>query len=82
MKKIFKFIGKGFKAIGLFFKKLFVGIVKYIVNVFRQMKKMRWPSKKTILETTTIVLVFVFLLSVYFIIDDFIIIQLLKLIKY
>ena len=82
MKKVFKTIGKFFKAIGRFFKKLFVGIIRFFVLVYRQMKKMRWADKKTIIESTTIVVTFIIFMGAYFMLDDFIIVQLLRVIGY
>lgn len=73
---------KVFKAIGRFFKKLGYSIAKFFVLTVREMKKVRWPSKEKMKEASQIVLAFLFLFGVYIILDDFIIAQLLKLIKY
>lgn len=73
---------KVFKAIFNFFKRMMIAIVRYFVLVFKQIKKMRWPDKKTMIEATSVVLVFVVFMGIYFMIDDFIIVNLLKLIKY
>ena len=48
----------------------------------REMKKVRWPSKEKMKEASQIVLAFVVLFGLYIVLDDFIIAQLLKLIKY
>ena len=73
---------KVFKAIGRFFKKLGYSIAKFFVLTVREMKKVRWPNKAKMKEASQIVLAFLFLFGVYIILDDFIIAQLLKLIKY
>ena len=73
---------KVFKAIGRFFKKIGYTIAKFFVLTYREMKKVRWPNKKTMKEASCIVLAFVCLFGLYIVLDDFIIAQLLKLIKY
>ena len=73
---------KVFKAIGRFFKKLGYSVTKFFVLTVREMKKVRWPSREKMKEASQIVLAFLFLFGVYIILDDFIIAQLLKLIKY
>ena len=75
-------MSKFFKAIGRFFKKLGFSIAKFFVLTFREMKKVRWPNKEKMKEASQIVLAFVLLFGVYIILDDFIIAQLLKWIKY
>ena len=71
-----------FKAVGRFFKKLGYSIVKFFVLTVREMKKVRWPGKEKMKEASQIVLAFVVLFGLYIVLDDFIIAQLLKLIKY
>ena len=73
---------KFFSAIGRFFKKLGYSIAKFFVLTVREMKKVRWPNKEIMKEASKIVLGFVFLFGLYIVLDDFIIAQLLKLIKY
>ena len=73
---------KFFMAIGRFFKKIGYSIVKFFVLTIREMKKVRWPNKEKMKESSQIVLAFVFLFGLYIVLDDFIIAQLLKLIKY
>lgn len=73
---------KFFGAIGRFFKKLGYSVAKFFVLTFREMQKVRWPNKKTMIEASCIVLSFVFLFGLYIVLDDYIIAQLLKLIKY
>ncbi len=85
-KKFFKAIGKFFKIVAVaiykFLVKFFVSIFRFIVLTFRQVKKVRWPDKKTMVESTIVVVAFVVFLGLYFMFDDFIILNLLKLIKY
>lgn len=73
---------KFFCSIGRFFKKIGFSIAKFFVLTYREMKKVRWPNKKTMKEASCIVLAFVCLFGLYIVLDDFIIAQLLKLIKY
>ena len=73
---------KFFGAIGRFFKKIGYSIVKFFVLRVREMKKVRWPNKEKMKEASQIVLGFVFLFGLYIVLDDFIIAQLLKMIKY
>lgn len=71
-----------FVAIGNFFKKIAYSIAKFFVLTVREMKKVRWPNKQAMKEASAIVLSFLLLFGLYIILDDFIIAQLLKLIKY
>ena len=80
--KVLKAIGSFFKVVGRFFKKLGYSIVKFFVLTAREMKKVRWPNKQTMKEASQIVLAFIFLFGVYIVLDDYIIAQLLKWIKY
>ena len=73
---------KFFKSIGRFFKKISFSIVKFFVLTVREMKKVRWPNKQSMKEASAIVLSFVLLFGAYIVLYDFIIAQLLKLIKY
>ena len=73
---------KFFGAIGRFFKKIGFSIVKFFVLTFREMKKVRWPSKQTMKDSSKVVLAFIILFGLYIVLDDYIIAQLLKLIKY
>ena len=73
---------KFFCAIGRFFKKLGYSIAKFFVLTCREMKKVRWPDKQTMKSASGIVLGFILLFGLYIVFDDFIIAQLLKLIKY
>lgn len=71
-----------FGAIGRFFKKIGYSVVKFFVLTIREMKKVRWPNKQVMKEASAIVLSFLLLFGLYIVLDDFIIAQLLKLIKY
>ena len=73
---------KFFKSIGRFFKKIGFSIAKFFVLTVREMKMVRWPSKQAMKEASAIVLSFILLFGIYIVLDDFIIAQLLKLIKY
>ena len=46
------------------------------------MKKVRWPSKQKMKEHSCIVLTVIALFGLYIILDDWIVAQILKLIKY
>ena len=71
-----------FGAILRFFKKLGFSIAKFFVLTYREMKKVRWPNKQVMKEASSIVLSFILLFGLYIVLDDYIIAQLLKLIKY
>ena len=73
---------KFFGAIGRFFKKLGFSVAKFFVLTFVEMKKVRWPNKKAMIEASCIVLSFVFLFGLYIILDDYIIARLLSWMKY
>ena len=73
---------KFFGAIGNFFKKICFAIAKFFVLTVRELKKVRWPNKKVMKEASAVVLSCVWLFGLYIVLDDFIIAQLLKLIKY
>ena len=75
-------MGRFFRAIGRFFKKLGYSVVRFFVLTGREMKKVRWPNKQIMKEASAIVLSFVLLFGIYIVLDDFIIAQLLKLINY
>jgi len=47
----FKWIWKGLKATGLFFANFFKGVV-------REIKRIRWPSQKDMMDNTITVVVF------------------------
>ena len=73
---------KVFCAIGRFFKKIGLSIACFFVLTYRELKKVRWPNKEAMKEASKIVLGIVFLCGLYIVLDDFIIAQLLKWIKY
>ncbi len=61
-----------------FFKKLGFRIVGFFVRTYQEMRRMRWPSKKTLISATGVVLSFIFLFGFYIIVDDFIIAQIFR----
>lgn len=75
-------MGRFFRAVGRFFKKIGYSIAKFFVLTVREMKMMRWPNKEKMKEESKIVLAFLLLFGLYIVLDDFIIAQLLKWIKY
>lgn len=75
MKKFFKAIGRFFKNVGFF-------IAKFFVLTVREMKMVRWPNKQSMKTASKVVLTFILLFGLYIVLDDFVIAQLLKLIKY
>ena len=66
--------------VGKFFKRVWFKICGFFVKTYHEMRRMRWPNKKTMATTTYIVLSFVFLFGAYIILDDLIIAQIFKLI--
>ena len=68
------------EAFKKFFKKVGFVIAGFFVRTYQDLVRVRWPSKKTIISATCIVLSFMFLFGVYIIIDDFIIAQIFKVI--
>lgn len=75
-------MGRFFRAVGRFFKKIGYSIAKFFVLTVREMKMVRWPNKEKMKEESKIVLAFLLLFGLYIVLDDFIIAQLLKWIKY
>ena len=69
-------------AIGRFFKRLGYSIAKFFVSTVREMKKVRWPSKQKLKENSYIVLTVIALFGLYIVLDDWIVAQILRLIKY
>ena len=67
---------------GKFFKTIGHSIAKFFVLTIKDMKRVRWPNKQTMKEASSIVLAFVLLFGLYIVLDDYIIAQILKLIKY
>lgn len=63
-----------------FFKKLWFKIVGFFVKTYQEMRRMRWPSKATLMSATCVVLSFIFLFGVYIVFDDFIVAQVFRLI--
>jgi len=51
MKRFFKWLGRGCKETGIFFYQFFKGVV-------REAKRVRWPSKDSMMENTVTVVVF------------------------
>ena len=66
--------------VGKFFKKIGFAIAGFFVRTYQDLVRVRWPSKKTIVSATCIVLSFLLLFGVYILVDDFIIAQIFKLI--
>lgn len=66
--------------VGKFFKRLWFKISGFFVRTSHELRRMRWPGKKTLISSTCIVLSFIFLFGVYIIFDDFVIAQIFRLI--
>ena len=64
--------------VGKFFKKIWFKICGFFVRTYHEMRRVRWPGKKTMISATCIVLSFVFLFGAYIILDDFIIAQIFR----
>lgn len=79
-------VAKFFKVAGIkivkFFKRLWFKICGFSVRTYQEMRRMRWPGKKTLKSSLSIVLSFIFVFGVYIVFDDFLIAQILKLINY
>ena len=73
---------KVLSAIGRFFKRLGYSIAKFFAWTVREMKKVRWPSKQKLKENSYIVLTVIALFGLYIVLDDWIVAQILRLIKY
>ena len=67
-------------SVGKFFKKVWFRICGFFVRTYHEMRRMRWPGKKTMATTTCVVLSFIFLFGVYILVDDLIIAQIFRLI--
>ena len=70
------------KKVGDVFKKIWFKICGFFVKTYHEMRRMRWPNKKTMVSDTYIVLSFIFVLGAYIILDDFLIAQIFKMINY
>lgn len=68
------------EAIVKFFKKVWFKICGFFVKTYHEMRRMRWPGKKTLATTTCIVLSFVFVFGAFIVFEDFIIAQIFRVI--
>lgn len=59
---------------------MFTKINQFFKNVVKEMKKVRWPTKKELVKYTITVLVTVAFVTLFFVVVDFGISSLLKLI--
>lgn len=59
---------------------MFTKINQFFKNVFKEMKKVRWPTKKELVKYTITVIVTVAFVTLFFVVVDFGISSLLKLI--
>lgn len=66
--------------VGKFFKKIWFKICGFFVKTYHEMRRMRWPNKKTMVSATCVVLSFIFVFGMYIILDDLIIAQIFRLI--
>lgn len=60
-------------------KRIFVSIIEFIRDGFKELRKVRWPDRKELTSYTTIVIGTVVLLAVFFFVVDLGISSLLKL---
>lgn len=59
-KKDVGFVGK----IGLFFKNLYLRIIRAFKDMFAELKKVTWPSKQELINYSIVVLVFMVFMGV------------------
>ena len=64
------------RAIGNFFK----GIGRFFLNMKHELKKVTWPSRKDLIRQSTVVIVFVLILTVVVGLMDYVLSNLLRLI--
>lgn len=68
--------------LGLNIKKFFSSIFNFIRESIRELKKVRWPSRKELISYSKVVIFTVVFVTVFFVITDFIISLLLQLIGF
>ena len=66
-------------GLGRGLKRIFVSIINFTTEGFKELKKVRWPSRKELTSYTAIVIVTVALIGVYFFVIDLGITSLLNL---
>ena len=69
-----------FKRIGGFFARLVKGIGRKFKEMFYELKKVTWPSRKDLIRQSTVVIVFVLILTVVVGLMDYVLSNLLRLI--
>lgn len=68
--------------LGRSIKKFFYSIFNFIRESIRELKKVRWPSRKELISYSKVVIFTVIFVTVFFVIIDFIISALLNLIGF
>lgn len=68
--------------IGLGIKNFFKGIIDFLRDSVRELKKVRWPSRKELISYSKVVIFTVVFVTVFFVVTDFIISLLLQLIGF
>lgn len=68
--------------IGLSIKNFFVAIIDFLRDCVRELKKVRWPSRKELISYSKVVIFTVVFVTVFFVVADFIISLLLQLIGF
>ena len=63
-------------------KRFFLSIFNFIRESIRELKKVRWPSRKELISYSKVVIFTVVFVTVFFVIVDFIISALLNLIGF
>ncbi len=68
--------------LGLGIKNFFKSIVNFIRESIRELKKVRWPSRKELISYSKVVIFTVVFVTVFFVVTDFLISLLLQLIGF
>ena len=68
-----------FQKIGRFFKNLGLRIANSFKMMYHELKKVTWPSRKDLIRQSTVVIVFVLILTVVVGLMDYVLSNLLRL---
>ena len=69
-----------FQKVGRFFKNLGLKIANSFKMMYHELKKVTWPSRKDLIRQSTVVIVFVLILTVVVGLMDYVLSNLLRLI--
>ncbi|MGD9678247.1 MAG: preprotein translocase subunit SecE [Vulcanibacillus sp.] len=68
--------------LGLGIRNFFRNIIDFLKDSVRELKKVRWPSRKELISYSKVVIFTVVFVTVFFVVTDFIISLLLQLIGF